>query len=80
MLHCSGFGGRAEEWRVGDYPAGFIVIADLLKNTDTVCIAYGSTPPSTERIRPYTLGGMSTQRGCTCIAWRGAHITEVQLI
>lgn len=60
MLHCYGFwrrgrgGGAEEEWRVGDYPVGFIVIAVLLKNTETVCLAYSSAPPATEHIGPYT--------------------------
>lgn len=36
MLHRSAFGER-EESQVGDYRTGFIVIAVLLKNTETVC-------------------------------------------
>lgn len=55
MLHRSGFGRIEEEWQVGDYPIGFIVIAVLLKNTETVYRAYGRTAPATERKRPYTL-------------------------
>lgn len=61
-----GGGGAEEEWRVGDYPVGFIVIAVLLKNTETVCLAYSSAPPAMEHIGPYTFGrDEHTQQGCT---------------
>ena len=65
MLLRSGFGGREEEWQVGDYLVGFIVIAVLLKNTETFYLAFSSTPQATEHIGPYTLGRMRTQRGWT---------------
>lgn len=76
-----GGAGAEEEWRVGDYPVGFIVIAVLLKNTETVCLAYSNAPPATEHIGPYTLAGLHLYAGvCWGVDLKSAHLTENWLI